>query len=115
MTTTPALNDDLVTNLRNPNYARSPTFARGYMVAAASALEARAKEIEALRAALEPFDLQAAVYAAAQTWCGEKDRETFNSDIEYFRNNWSALKGLRPYVEREIGCRILSRTALKGA
>jgi hypothetical protein len=77
---------------------------------------AQSKEIEALRAALEPFDLQAAVYAAAQTWCGEKDRETFNSDIDYFRNNWSALKGLRPYVEREIGCRILvARTALKGA
>ncbi len=47
-----------------------------------------------------PTDRQ--IEAAAIRWCGEKDRETFPEDIEYFRNNWSALPGLRAYVDREI-------------
>ena len=42
------------------------------------------------------------VYEAAIKWCGEKERETFNSDIEYFQHNWRSLPGLRAYVEREV-------------
>jgi hypothetical protein len=48
------------------------------------------------------MDLPKAVGAAAIKWCGEKDRETFPSDIEYFRTNWRALPGLRDYVLRAL-------------
>lgn len=48
------------------------------------------------------MDLPKAVGAAAIKWCGEKDRETFQSDIEYFRTNWRALPGLRDYVLRAL-------------
>ena len=48
------------------------------------------------------MDLPKAVGAAATKWCGEKDRETFQSDIEYFRTNWRALPGLRDYVLRAL-------------
>lgn len=39
------------------------------------------------------------IYQAAIRWCGEKDRETFPEDVEYFRHNWSSLPGLRKYVD----------------
>jgi len=39
---------------------------------------------------------------AAIKWCGEKDRETFSSDIQYFHNNWPSLPGLFAYVQAEI-------------
>lgn len=42
------------------------------------------------------------VYRAAVAWCGEKERETFPEDIEYFRHNWHAFPGLRTFVDREI-------------
>lgn len=45
---------------------------------------------------------EADVYAAAIKWCGEKERETFPEDIAYFRHNWSALPGLRRYVEAVV-------------
>ncbi len=44
----------------------------------------------------------AQIYHAALAWCGQKKRETFNSDILYFQNNWSALPGLRSFVEAEV-------------
>lgn len=78
--------------------------------ARAIALEAK---IETLSAAL---DLDKAIKAAALTWCGEKDRETFLSDIEYFRENWEALPGLCAYVDRELGraARAVSTPSAKG-
>ena len=42
---------------------------------------------------------------AAVTWCGSKGRETFTEDIEYFRENWWALPGLRAYVENKVTCK----------
>ena len=39
---------------------------------------------------------------AALKWCGEKERETFPEDLEYFRQNWDALPGLRAHVENEV-------------
>lgn len=57
-------------------------------------------------------ELQPHVYAAAIRWCGEKDRETFPGDIEYFKHNWRALPGLRKFVADEA---LRARTpALKG-
>ncbi len=35
---------------------------------------------------------------AALRWCGQKDRETFPADMEYFRHNWRVLPGLRKFV-----------------
>lgn len=65
MTTTPALNDDLVRELREEAMRLSGRsidrgcidsgIAANLAEKAASALEAQSKEIEALRAALEPF------------------------------------------------------------
>jgi hypothetical protein len=46
--------------------------------------------------------LRQAIDKAAIRWCGEKERETFMSDVLYFKNNWTALPGLRAYVEREL-------------
>lgn len=40
------------------------------------------------------------VEAAAVRWCGQKDRETFPEDIEYFRRNWSSFPGLKKFVEQ---------------
>lgn len=45
---------------------------------------------------------QQQIHAAAIAWCGSKDRETGNDDVLYFRHNWSALPGLRAWVEREV-------------
>lgn len=42
---------------------------------------------------------------AANKWCGEKDRETFYEDVIYFKHNWSALAGLRRYVEEAVAAR----------
>jgi hypothetical protein len=42
------------------------------------------------------------IYVAGNKWCGDKERETFASDHYYFRENWSALNGLKAYVAREI-------------
>lgn len=72
---------------------------------------ARAEAAEASLAEVRKgLDLDAAVHAAALTWCGEKERETFLSDVQWFENNWRALPGLTAYVDREIGRR--ARTAL---
>ena len=43
---------------------------------------------------------------AAFQWCGEKDRETSNDDILYFKSNWKALPGLRSRVETLAAHRI---------
>ncbi|QWY83274.1 hypothetical protein [Rhizobium phage RHph_X2_25] len=51
---------------------------------------------------MDPEVLRQAVNRAAIKWCSEKDRETFMDDILYFRENWSALAGLRKYVEQEL-------------
>jgi len=56
--------------------------------------EARAREAEAV---------SNAVHAAALKWCGEKERETFPEDIEYFEHNWRSFPGLRSRVECELG------------
>ena len=45
---------------------------------------------------------QAQIDRAAAAWCGTKERETFHEDTLYFRHNWSALPGLRKWVEQEI-------------
>ena len=71
-----------------------------------------ARQDGALREAL---DLDAAVSAAACTWCGEKDRETFQSDVDYFKCNWRALGGLTAYVDREIGKRVRAALAESAA
>lgn len=42
---------------------------------------------------LAPF-----VDAAAAKWCAAKERPYDNDDMIYFRENWSALPGLRAYV-----------------
>jgi hypothetical protein len=42
------------------------------------------------------------IHNAAIKWCGAKGRETFIEDEHYFKENWSALPGLRAYVEREV-------------
>lgn len=52
---------------------------------------------------LAPMDDE--INAAAQKWCGDKDRETFMSDVYYFRENWHALNGLKAYVAREVSGR----------
>ncbi len=39
---------------------------------------------------------------AAIAWCGAKERETFQADIDYFKVNWSALPGMRLWVGREV-------------
>ena len=54
-----------------------------------TALTAPSASQEALREAL---DLDKAVSTAALTWCGEKDRETFQSDVDYFKHNWRAAR-----------------------
>lgn len=46
--------------------------------------------------------LKLAVDRAALKWCGEKDRETFSSDVAYFKHNWRALPGLRKYVDEAL-------------
>lgn len=43
------------------------------------------------------------VHRAAIAWCGQKERETFPEDVQYFEANWRALPGLLDYVQREIG------------
>lgn len=74
--------------------------------ARAEAAESRLSEYEAVvREAKEALDLDAAVHAAAVTWCGEKGRETFLSDMQYFEWNWQSLPGLADYVDRELGRR----------
>ncbi len=49
------------------------------------------------------------IYRAAIKWCGQKDRETFPEDVAYFQHNWTALAGLRSFVEAEVA----GRTALQ--
>lgn len=55
-----------------------------------------------LAEAREALEIDKAVYAAALIWCGEKERETFIEDIEYFKHNWRSLPGLTSYVVREF-------------
>lgn len=52
---------------------------------------------------LAPTDSE--IRDAANKWCGDKERETFLSDVTYFRNNWRALNGLKAYVAREVSSR----------
>ena len=56
------------------------------------------KQIETI---VEDIPTSDDIEAAALAWCGEKDRETFNSDLEYFRANWWCMLGLRGYVEKQ--------------
>ena len=77
-----------------------------------TALTAPSASQEALREAL---DLDKAVSTAALTWCGEKDRETFQSDVDYFKHNWRALPGLTAYVDRELGKRARAALAQSAA
>ncbi len=58
---------------------------------------------------------QADIDAAAVRWCGDKERETFPEDIEYFKHNWSALPGLRKYVEKVARHRLTSQPAQSDA
>lgn len=46
--------------------------------------------------------LTKAIYRAAVKWCGEKNRETFPEDIQYFKRNWKHLAGLRSRVDQEM-------------
>jgi hypothetical protein len=39
---------------------------------------------------------------AALRWCGAKERETFQADIDYFEANWRSAPGLRLWVGREV-------------
>lgn len=43
-----------------------------------------------------------AAYRAAIKWCGEKERETFPEDVEYFLCNWRAFPGFKARVDAEI-------------
>ena len=52
---------------------------------------------------------QADIEAAAVHWCGDKERETFPEDIDYFKRNWRALPGLRKYVEKSARHRLTSQ------
>jgi len=47
----------------------------------------------------KPTVTQADIDRAVLQWCGEKDRETSNDDIEYFEANWRVMPGLRSRVE----------------
>jgi len=47
----------------------------------------------------KPTVTQADIDRAVLQWCGEKDRETSNDDIEYFEANWRVIPGLRSRVE----------------
>jgi len=49
----------------------------------------------------EPTESQ--IRAAMMAWLNAQDRETGGDDRAYFMHNWSALPGLRSYVERAIG------------
>jgi len=55
--------------------------------------------------------IKTAVERAAVKWCGDKDRETDNGDILYFKNNWSALAGLRQYVLDELAAALTAQAA----
>lgn len=42
---------------------------------------------------------------AASAWCNDKDEaqlRTYQSEYQYFYNNWESLPGLRHYVERVV-------------
>ena len=54
---------------------------------------------------------EADIETAAIRWCGDKDRETFLGDIDYFKHNWRALPGLRKYVEEAARHRLTSQPA----
>ena len=54
---------------------------------------------------------QADIETAAVRWCGDKERETFPEDIDYFKHNWRALPGLRKYVEEAARHRLTSQPA----
>ena len=84
--------------------AAAPDLARALLDARAENDRLRADAQAAVALVLEQavMDLPKAVGAAATKWCGEKDRETFQSDIEYFRTNWRDLPGLRDYVLRAL-------------
>lgn len=56
-------------------------------------------DVDAIIAGLSAADLERAVSAAAATWCGGKERETFMDDIRYFEANWRHFPGLTRYVE----------------
>jgi hypothetical protein len=87
-------------------------WARGHSFWKAKCDAAEAK----LASAMEALDIDEAVYAAALTWCGEKERETFIEDIEYFKHNWRSLPGLTSYVVRVFERRARTTlSSIKGA
>lgn len=51
---------------------------------------------------MNPEFVRKAINRAAVRWCGDKERETSMDDIIYFKRNWSALPGLKKYVEEEL-------------
>ncbi|MDH7638976.1 hypothetical protein [Sphingomonas oryzagri] len=57
-------------------------------------------DIAGIVAKLTGADLLPFVYAAAIEWCGEKERETFPSDIQYFMHNWWEFPSFKSRVER---------------
>lgn len=137
MTTTPALNDDLLQRLTGENpdrvtpadrlrlYGTDPeTFvfdsgdaweAVELLEAAASALEALSKEIEALRSVLEPSAETKAAYSGEFYELVEIINPNFDEDdenepytlVQQVPVSWTTIK--------EIMAAIRARTALKGA
>ena len=89
---------------RMPEAATIAELQRALLDARAEIARLRADAQAAVALVIEQavMDLPKAVGAAATKWCGEKDRETFQSDNEYFRTKWRALPGLRDYVLRAL-------------
>lgn len=89
MTTTPALNDDLVRELNE----RAASYRLGGPSSehTAALLEQAAEEIEALRAALEPFAEAAAYHAAFDDERGV--RSDGDVTVGHLRRARNALKG----------------------
>jgi hypothetical protein len=42
------------------------------------------------------------VYQAAIRWCGQKDRETFSGDVDYFCQNWWVSLGMEAVVDQVV-------------
>ena len=71
------------------------------LTAERDAIAARVKALETEPVAIKPAKYFSEFVAeSAVTWCGEKGRETFPEDIAYFKQNWSSMPGMWPYVIR---------------
>lgn len=67
---------------------------------------------EAARVLGDDKCLEMAVDRAAVEWCGDKERETFSSDIAYFKHNWRSSPGFRTRVAQ---CALRNPKVLLGA